>query len=183
MPANVEKGPALAIDKYSYEGFTARTDSTSYVVMVGTSTEKINVNNLSDYRVAINSMAEGARDGAEQKGWTTTMTDVECDSIPGIKMNYTGKFSGRNTIGVNYFFLVNGLSYTIGVVFVKDQLSAKDSSGIDRFISSIDFPNDTREMQFGSRTEYIGYSIGRLTQVAIIILIIVAVVGYVIRHI
>jgi hypothetical protein len=183
MPANIEKGLPLAIDKYSYEGVTARIDSSVYVVMVGTSKEKIEVNNMSDYNEAINSMAEGALRSAEEKDWTVTMTDVECDSIPGKKMSYTGKFGGMNAIGFNYFFLVNGLSYSINIIFLKDQLSAKDSSDINRFILSIDFPNNPREMQFGSRSAYIGYSIGRLLGAAIIILIIVGVVGYVIRNI
>lgn len=183
MPANVEKGPPMAAEQYSYKGVVARIDSAIYVVMVGTSKEEIHVNNQSDYNSAIRAMAKGAYHAAEDKNWTSTMTDIECDSIPGIKMDYTGKLNGRNATGVNYFFLVNGLSYSLNAVFFKDELSSEDSTDLNRFISSINFPADIREMQFGSRAGYIGYSLGRLTQLAIMVLIIVGVVAYVIRNI
>jgi hypothetical protein len=183
LPANIEKGASLAVDKYSYEVVTAGIDSALYVVMVGTSKEKIEVNNMSDYYDAINAMSEGARKGAEEKNWTIIMSDVECDSIPGKKMSYTGKSGGMDAIGTTYFFLVNGLSYSFNIMFFKDHLSAKDSSDVNRFISSVDFTGNVREMQFQTVHDFLGYSLGRLLGLVIMMVIIIGVIIYVVRNI
>ena len=182
LPGLVEKGPPMSIDKYSYDGVTAKMDSVMFVVMVGTSKEKIEVYSFNDYLNAIDIMAEGALNAANERHWNTMISNVTCDSVPGKKMTYSGKFLAFDAKGYNYFFLVNGLSYSMNIVFFKPVLSAKDSLTLKYFESSFDFTNDIKEMRYLVTSKSIENNSGRLVGILVILGIVIAVVLYVVRN-
>jgi hypothetical protein len=181
MPGSVLKEAPRVIDRYTYQVFGSRADSALFFVLVGTSIEKIEINNMKDYLEALTFMAEGALKGAEERQWATKLSNTSYHDVPCKKIEFSGKFGGVETKGFYYCFLVNGFAYIANAVFLKPSLSAKDSANLDQFISSARFTQDIRELRFAKRSEYVGYGAGRLISLFIMIGIIVAVIIVVLR--
>ena len=178
-----EKIAPMAIEKYSYDIYSAKTGRAIYMAMVGSSKDEIRIFNNEDYRRALDKMVEGAVKAAGENNWSIAIADTLIDGLPGKKMSYSGKYATIDARGYSYFFLVNGLGYTISAIFLNPALSAKDSIDLNHFVSSIDFTDNIREKQFSTRTEYIAYESGRLIAMLIILAVIILVIIFVIRSI
>jgi hypothetical protein len=178
---HVEKGRPMAIDKYSYEEYSARLNGGVYMVMIGTSIEKIEVFDREEYQKSLDDLVAGALKAANEENWKTSIGDVVVDSVPGKTMFYRGKYGGSDAHGRNYYFLVNGLSYTVSAIFFDSISSKQDSADLDHFISSIDFTSKIREMQFATKKEYVAYNFGKMIGMLIVLAIVIIAVVFVVR--
>ena len=179
----VDTGTKVTIDKYSYDVYSGNTGKAIYIVMRGVSKEKIEVYDREEYHKTLDLMVEGAVKAAGEMNLNTILTDTSIDNVPGKRMSYRGKFAGRDARGYNYFFLVNGLSYSINTIFLTPDLSEGDSADLSHFLSSINFNNNIRELKFANKKEFIAYHAGRFIGLLIVFVVIILVVIFFVRRI
>jgi hypothetical protein len=181
LNGTIEKEPEATIGKYSFEGYSVKTDNAVYVVMVGRSKEEIKIFDRADYQRVLDQMADGEIEAARERDWKILLEDTVIDRVPGKKMTYTGKYFGRDLHGFNYFFIVNGLGYSINALFLTST-SHKDSTDIKHVLSSIDFPDKIQGLQFAGKKEYIAYHAGKLTVLLLLSVAIILIVIFFVRR-
>ena len=182
LNGTIEKEPQATVGRYSFEGYSVKTDNAVYVVMVGRSKEEIKIFDRADYQRVLDQMAEGEVEAARERNWKILLEDTLIDRVPGKKMTYTGKYFGRDLKGYNYFFIVNGLGYSINALFLGSTLSHKDSTDIRHILSSIDFPDKIQGLQFANKKEYIAYHAGKLTVLFLLSVAIILIVIFFVRR-